>query len=194
MARIHTEERQAQIIDEAIRIIHESGYSALGIRKLAERVGITEPAIYRHFASKDEIIAGILDRVLDMGNTMLARLAEVQTAREKIRHFVLFHFEFLQQNPELTSVVFSENLFHTNPLLKSKLQRLIRSRHQMLKGLIEAAQEEGVLVEVDADALTVLIIGNVRLIVLEWRLADFDFDLKARGQRAWRTLEKLIFV
>ncbi len=194
MARIHTEERQAQIIDEAIRIIHENGYNALGIRKLAQRVGITEPAIYRHFTNKDEIIVGILDRVLKMGNSMLARISEAEDAKAKIKRFVLFHFEFLQQKPELTSIVFSENLFHKNPILKTKLQTIIKSRHQMLKGLIETAQADGVLVDVDADALAVLIIGNVRLIVLEWRLADFEFDLLERGQRAWQTLEKLIVV
>jgi len=74
LARLRTEERQAQIIDEAIKIIHEQGYSALAIRELAKRVGITEPAIYRHFTNKDEIIAGILDRVLQMSNTLLSNL------------------------------------------------------------------------------------------------------------------------
>jgi len=86
MARIHTEERQIQIIDEAIRIIHESGYGALGIRRLAQRVGITEPAIYRHFTGKDEIIVGILDRVLKMGDMMLSRVSRSQDSRTKIKN------------------------------------------------------------------------------------------------------------
>ncbi|HHL72971.1 MAG TPA: TetR/AcrR family transcriptional regulator [Bacteroidetes bacterium] len=194
MARIHTEERQVQIIDEAIRIIHESGYGALGIRRLAQRVGITEPAIYRHFSGKDEIIVGILDRVLKMGDMMLSRVSRSPDSRTKIKNFVLFHFEFLQKKPELTSIVFSENLFHNNPVLKVKLKTIIYSRHQLLKGLLDAAQKQNVLADVDTDALAVLIIGNIRLIVLEWRLSDFEFDLLERGQRAWVTLEKLIFV
>ena len=194
MARIRTEERQAQIIDEAIRIIHERGYSALGIRELAKQVGITEPAIYRHFRSKDEIIAGILDRVLNMSQTLLSRLSGVESAREKIRLFIQFHFDFLSQHPELTSVVFSENIFQANSVLKSKLQDILRSRHRILRELIDEAKQEGSIVDVDSDDLAVLVIGNIRLIVLEWRLTDFDFDLQQRGQRALRTLEKLIFV
>ncbi len=59
MARITTEERQKTIIDEALNIIHESGYEALSIRELATRVKISEPAIYRHFLNKEDIILGI---------------------------------------------------------------------------------------------------------------------------------------
>ncbi len=193
MTRFRTEERQAQIIDEAIRIIHEQGYSALAIRELARQVGITEPAIYRHFTSKDEIIAGILDRVLQMSDTLLSDLAGISSAREKIRRFVLFHFDFLSENPEITSVVFSEDIFRLNPILRLKLQKIVDSRYQVLRSFVDEARREGSLVDTDAGDMTILIIGTIRLIVLDWRLSDFDFDLKARGDRILRTLERLIF-
>jgi len=90
-------------------------------------------------------------------------------------------------------VIFSENVFQPNPILKTKLQSILKSRHQILKSLIDEAKQEGSIVDVDSDDMAVLIIGNIRLIVLEWRLSDFNFDLKARGSRALQTLEKLIF-
>ena len=61
MARLSTEERQVLIIDEAIKIIHELGYQAFSIRELSNRVGISEPAIYRHFLNKEDIVLGIKD-------------------------------------------------------------------------------------------------------------------------------------
>ncbi len=63
MSRVSTEIRQEQIIDQAIKIIHQKGYSGLSIRELATQVGITEPAIYRHFRSKEDIVLGILERM-----------------------------------------------------------------------------------------------------------------------------------
>jgi len=50
----------------------------------------------------------------------------------------------------------------------------------LLKGLLDAARKQNVLADVDTDALAVMIIGNIRLIVLEWRLSDFEFDLLER--------------
>ena len=191
--RLHTAERQEQILDEAIRIIHEQGYSALAIRELARRVGISEPAIYRHFANKEDIIARILDRVLGMSETIKSNLVEVPSAKEKIREFVRYHFDFLERNPEITSVVFSENIFQINSILKEKLRAVLSSRHGLLRSFIDEARLEGGVVDADSEDLAVLIVGNIRLIVLEWRLADFSFDLKDRGDRALRTLERLIF-
>ncbi len=193
MSRLRTEERQTQIIDEAIKIIHEQGYSSLAIRELAKRVGISEPAIYRHFTNKEEIIAGILDRVLNMNNMLRPNLSTLSSPREKIRRFILFHFEFLSKNREITSVIFSENIFESKSVLKAKLHTILTSRRQMLKTLLEEARLAGDVVDADEDDLAVLILGNIRLIIMQWRLADFNFDLKKRGDRMLATLEKLIF-
>jgi AcrR family transcriptional regulator len=191
--RLSTNERQEQILDEAIRIIHEQGYSALVIRELANHVGISEPAIYRHFKNKNDIISRILDRVLGMTGTIEANLVGVVSAKEKIRQFVRFHFDFLNKNPEITSVVFSENLFQSNSILKEKLRTILNSRHGLLSSFLDEAKLEGSVVDVDSGDLAVLIVGNIRLIVLEWRLADFNFDLRRRGNRALKMLERLIF-
>ena len=59
MARLKTEKRQNMIIDEAMKIIHSGGYGALSIRALAQNVKISEPAIYRHFLNKEDIVLGI---------------------------------------------------------------------------------------------------------------------------------------
>jgi len=192
--RLHTAERQEQILDEAIKIIHEQGHGALAIRELARQVGISEPAIYRHFANKEDIIARILDRVLGMSETIKSNLGEVPLAKEKIREFVRYHFDFLERNPAITSVVFSENIFQGNSSLKGKLRAILSSRHDLLRSFIDEARLEGDIVDADSEDLAVLIVGNIRLIVLEWRLADFSFDLKERGNRALKTLERLIFI
>ncbi len=194
MQRLSTRERKTQIIDEAITIIHEAGYSALTIRELARRVGITEAAIYRHFNSKDEIIAGILDRVCQMIDTLPSSMGRIRSAQGKIRKFVLFHFDFLSQNKEITSVIFSEYIFQSNLLLKQKLEMILDNRSEFLRSLIEESRRNGAIVDVDTTDLALIIIGTIRLVVLEWRLSDFSFDLKARGRRTLRTLEKLIFI
>jgi len=47
--------RQTQIIQASVAIIATKGIQGLTMKKIAASIGISEPAIYRHFASKNEI-------------------------------------------------------------------------------------------------------------------------------------------
>jgi len=70
MSRLSTAQRQEMIIDEAIKIIHAEGYQSLSIRELAKHVKISEPAIYRHFLNKEDIILGILNRIVRLDHLL----------------------------------------------------------------------------------------------------------------------------
>jgi len=56
-------DRGEQIMSAAIRLLSEGGIAALTIKNLANSVGVTEPALYRHFDSKLDILVAILDRL-----------------------------------------------------------------------------------------------------------------------------------
>ena len=52
--------RQKEIIDAAISLIAQNGIEGLTTKTLAAAVGISEPALYRHFANKSEIVRAML--------------------------------------------------------------------------------------------------------------------------------------
>ncbi len=189
MPRLSTEERKEQIINEAIKIIHEEGYGALSIRELSKRVGITEPAIYRHFLNKDDIIKGILDRIYHFGNHLFERAKTKETLTEKLKMFIISHFEFFEDRPEMTSVVFSEDIFLHNKELETKLGELMKQRKRMLIQLFESAQHEGVDIKGDPEDISLILLGIVRMTVLEWRMTVFKHPLKKRGSKLLKTIE-----
>ena len=49
-------ERQQEILDKSIEIISRKGIQGLTIKNLSKEIGISEPAIYRHFESKTDIL------------------------------------------------------------------------------------------------------------------------------------------
>lgn len=53
------------IIDRAITLIDKEGSSALSMRRLAAGLGVSGPSLYHHFASKDEILDGIVARMME---------------------------------------------------------------------------------------------------------------------------------
>jgi AcrR family transcriptional regulator len=54
-ARMAPEARREQLVEQAAEFFAENGFDA-GTRQLAQRLGVTQPLIYRYFASKDELI------------------------------------------------------------------------------------------------------------------------------------------
>ncbi|MGV8997352.1 MAG: TetR/AcrR family transcriptional regulator [Parvibaculaceae bacterium] len=59
--RLAPEERRAQIIEAARALFGEGGLSAVSMRSIAGRVGITQAAIYQHFEDKDAIIFAVAE-------------------------------------------------------------------------------------------------------------------------------------
>ncbi|MFI4986110.1 MAG: TetR/AcrR family transcriptional regulator [Alphaproteobacteria bacterium] len=62
MSRLPAADRERQIIDEAIRFFAEVGFGGR-TRELAKRVGITQPLLYRYFATKQGLIERVFDEV-----------------------------------------------------------------------------------------------------------------------------------
>jgi AcrR family transcriptional regulator len=188
MPRIATEERREQIVNEAIKIIHGEGYTSLSIRELSKRVGISEPAIYRHFASKEEIIIGILDKMKKLGQYIIERIQSVPDARERIIQFVLLHYEFLEKHPEMTSVLFSDEIFDHNEVLKKKFNEVMGQRWAILTELIDDLKKEENSIGQSTEDLSLILLGLLRTTVLRWKRSGFQFSLKERGKQVMDTL------
>lgn len=193
MARISTEQRQVMIIDEAIKIIHAGGYQSFSIRELAKKVKISEPAIYRHFLNKEDIILGILNRMVDFDHLLEKDIPIQKTTHDKLKYFILFHFDFLDNKPEMTSVLFSEDMFDQSEILRNRLMFIIKKRKNLLNNILQEAKTNGEIVNVDIQDLMSLILGLIRMIVLEWRISNFSFSLTGRGKSIVATLGKLIY-
>lgn len=62
--RFHHGDLADALIDEAGRMLEEHGHETLTLRSLATRLGVTQPALYRHFASKDDLLLAVARRGL----------------------------------------------------------------------------------------------------------------------------------
>ncbi len=79
--------RKGEILDAAMDVFGERGYDGGSMREIASRVGVTEPALYRHFPSKEAIFLTMMR--LGAGrlrNETLAMIGEIQpqTVREQM--------------------------------------------------------------------------------------------------------------
>lgn len=56
--------RTEEIIDAATRLFSERGFSETGIDDIGAAIGVTGPAVYRYFASKEDLLVAVLDRAV----------------------------------------------------------------------------------------------------------------------------------
>ena len=194
MARISTEERQDMIIDEAIKIIHIGGYQSFSIRELSKQVKISEPAIYRHFLNKEDIVLGILNRIIELDNLVEKELQTKKTSKDKFKDFILVRIKFLEKNPEMTSVLFSEEIFNSSDILSKRMKIMIQKRKQLIIDILEDAKYAGEIPNIITENLLSIIMGSIRMIVLEWRMSNYKFSLVKRGESILQTLNELIFI
>jgi AcrR family transcriptional regulator len=63
-----------RILDVALDLFTDQGFDGTSMREIAERLSISKPAIYYHFASKEEILMALHMRLHEFGKVALARL------------------------------------------------------------------------------------------------------------------------
>lgn len=87
--------RQAALLREAARLFADHGFNGVSLEDLGTAVGVSGPAIYRHFANKQAVLGAILTGVsrslLDGGRAVLA---EAGTAEVVLTRLVEFHVDF----------------------------------------------------------------------------------------------------
>src|SRR5215218_681747 len=97
--------RREQILRAAAQLFAERGSRAVGVDDVGAAVGVTGPAIYRHFASKDAMLAEMLlrisERLLAGGNECVATSTDPAA---QLRALVAFHVDFALANPALITV------------------------------------------------------------------------------------------
>jgi AcrR family transcriptional regulator len=98
--------RREQILQAAAQLFAERGSRAVGVDDIGAAVGVTGPAIYRHFASKDAMLAEMLvrisERLLEGGADRVADAGADPAAQ--LRALIAFQVDFALDNPALITV------------------------------------------------------------------------------------------
>ncbi len=187
-------ERQQQIIEESIKIIDKKGIQGLTIKNLSKAIGISEPGIYRHFESKTAIVLSILNNFKEMAE-MLSGLMETfeGTAIEKIRFMFSKMLSLFSENPSMVSVIFSEEIFKNEELLKLKITEVLNLHAFTIEQIITKGQEEAnVRKDIEVKTLALIIMGSLRLLVKRWDLNNHNFNLNKEGGKLINGLDKIL--
>jgi AcrR family transcriptional regulator len=120
-------DRQEQLRREAARMFAEYGYHGVSIEDLGAAVGITGPGIYRHFSSKDALLADLLVGISeDLLENAKVEVAAARNPAEALVRLVDHHLAFSLSEPDLIRVQ-DRDLASLPPFAHHQVRRLQRS-------------------------------------------------------------------
>jgi AcrR family transcriptional regulator len=169
--RYHHPDLRQTLLDHAARLIKSDGLRDFSLRKLAAEAGVSHAAPYRHFESKEEILATLMLEGHRRLRTEL--LAARDSCRGKCADKLLAlgraYLGFASSHPEYLAVMFSRESMAAAASLREKLA-IHEEDHDsfgVLHGLVKACQAEGSLdAKSDAGFMSLLIWSEVHGLAL----------------------------
>jgi AcrR family transcriptional regulator len=105
--RLKSGDRKKQILAEAVMVFARSNYKSARVKDIADRIGISEAAIYNHFPSKKAIFLEILDNIqLHVLAYWKAEAAEEENALDALRRMGLAYVSRMKEHPNEVKVQF----------------------------------------------------------------------------------------
>ena len=163
--RLTAEERRESILVAGRAVFLEQGLNGARTRTIAERAGITEAVLYRHFESKEEIFeAAVLTPLRAMLEDLLER-SRALLAGEETRSRLVMRLEslWLERLAEIVPLL-GPALFDDQTLGRKCYQEIVAP---FLDGLQRAAVSSGLLPADEARGLVRAIFGTNLLLVLD---------------------------
>lgn len=186
--------RQEQIIQASLEIIANTGIHGLTIKNISKKVGISEPAIYRHFDCKTDILMGVISKVKETSGVDLFSIEdkELTTIQIIMKAFITRAHRFTN-NPSIAAVIFSEAIFENDSELAGAIRAIMDESHMKFVKIIKRGQNRGEIVDfIEAEQLALMIIGSFRLLVTKWHMSKNSFDLEIRTKKIVKAFEKLM--
>lgn len=120
--------RREAILDAATRLFSTRGYADTGIDDIGEAVGVTGPAVYRHFGSKQELLVAVLGRATEHAEAIIPRAkAEATSPDDALRRVVAESVKACIEDRALTALYWQQS--HDLP---DQPRRVIqRAQHNM---------------------------------------------------------------
>jgi AcrR family transcriptional regulator len=165
-ARMAGEERRLQILCIAVRLFSQRGFRGTTTKEIAQAAGVSEAMVFRHFATKQELYAAILDHKACAGGQMqdpremladAVRLKNDRAVFETLAYKALQHHE---QDPEFQRLLLHSAL-EEHQLAQMFWERTVLQIYDFLGSYIRERQQDGVFREVNPHTVVRALLGMI---------------------------------
>lgn len=194
--RLESPLRREQIAEAAMTIVVEQGIGAVTVRRVAEAVGISAAALYRHYKNKGDILAAVLEEHHEFHMANLRRaLTTGKTPLDSLR--LLYHdiMKLVARYRVLPVIFLSDVLWFEEKRLRDLKMRHHAAMRDTLRQLVSQAQEQGeIRSDIRAQEIVIHFIGMVAMPALICARDATEVDMDRQVAANWELFAHAVAV
>ena len=155
-------ERRIQILQALAAMLEQPGAERVTTAALAARLGVSEAALYRHFASKAQMFEGLIDFIETSVFSLLNQITEgPHSTQDKLRRMLTVLLQFAERNPGLVRVMVGDALVFENDRLQQRMNLFFDKVEAGLRQVLREATADSSTPTVDAQVKASLALSFV---------------------------------
>jgi len=190
---LKSEERRAATVDAVISLAATQNPSEITTTQIAQQMGVSQGALFRHFASKDAVWAAVMDWVSER---LLGRVEDVGAQADgplaAIKAMFLAHIDFVIQHPGVPRMLFGELQNQDDTAAKKIVRHLLGRYAVVIETQVKRGQAVGeIRKNLAPSVVSSLFVGTIQGLVMQALMtgessriavaAPATFEIFARG-------------
>ena len=190
MATAKPGERKLQILQTVAEMLEQPKSEKITTAALAEKLDISEAALYRHFASKAQMFEGLIEFIEQTVFGLINKISAEETdGLKQAEGIVALLLGFAQKNRGMTRVLIGDALVNENERLQQRINQFLDRVETTLKQSLRIAATQGKLgSEIDTGALANLLVCYVIGRWQQFGKSGFTRDPMAQWPQQWALL------
>jgi AcrR family transcriptional regulator len=144
--RFPADSRKQQIVETVLELVAAHGTEAVSAQLVADAIGVTQPAVFRHFPTKEAMWLAVMD-------WLEQRLVAIYSAADDggearlvvLSRIFLEHVKLIERYPALAKLVFSDHLRLQFPSLQARFGKIHKAYAARLAAVIDRAKADGAI-------------------------------------------------
>jgi AcrR family transcriptional regulator len=184
--------RRKQIVSAARKLIVKYGSEHVTVRRMADEIGVTEGAIYRHFKSKKDILLLLVD---DIEDTLIEDITKSDQGSidslEVLDKIINSHISAIQQRKGITFLVIAEIISLGDKKLNKRVAEVIDKYTDSIQKILSEGVRSGIIrSDLDLSSASRLFFSITQGLVNIWALHQYDFNLQQEYAPLWDIFRK----
>lgn len=192
--RQSAKDRKTQIVAEVLRLADEIGPDRLSTTDVARGIGVSQPAIFRHFPTKGALWLAVAENIAErLQSDWAAADAGASAPHARLKSLIGAQLSAISETPALPSILFSRELQVDNPALRDVFRELLSAFQGRLVAVVHDLQAAGEMKRhVNPEDVAILLTSLVQGVAIRWTLGARGFPLVPEGLRLFDVQMELL--
>ena len=187
-SHLTSEQRREKTVQAVIDLCAIQDPANITTGDIAKQMNVTQGALFRHFANKDEVWQSVIEWVAEkVMNKLNAAVNPTDKPLTQLQAMYLAHIEFIARHPGVPRLLLGQ-LQHPQPTVARKMVQTLLSRYRSkVKLLLSGATEQAELApNIDIEAAATQYIGMIQGLVIQSLLMDDIGYLQSQASNAFQ--------